>query len=157
MAKFHMIRPLPTGSTPEAKAERSHIQASRWGIPGVPGDGALAGKPYLVDESTARALARSGWVVCDAKGTPTGEAIPAPEKPEIRAGTQEWKDLPPEERFGSEEWRDIQMQKALEAAAEKEAAAQSPATTTATPQTPEQPAPEIESTRKRTPRIPEEV
>lgn len=127
MAKVYVIRQLPVGNSPEARAERSHLQGSRWGIRGVPGDGALAGKPYFVDEDTAAALINSGWVLCDQSGKPTGATLP-PTKPAIRSGTQEWKDLPPEERFGSEEWRDAELQRQLDAATEAPAPEKAPET-----------------------------
>lgn len=146
MAKVYVIRTLPIGNSSEAKAERSHLQGSRWGIAGVPGDGALAGKPYFVEEGVAAALINnSGWVLCDQSGKPTGETLPPPAKPAIRAGTAEWKALPPEERFGSEEWYDFQMQKKLDEAAAAEAPAQ-PTPSNPVPEQMPDPMPEPAST-----------
>jgi len=133
MATTYMIRPLPAGNSPAARIERSHLQASRWAIPGVGGDGAIAGKVYSInDPLVASNLSRKGFIFCDQSGKPVvGEAGPAADEkaaekknasPAIRAGTEEWYALPPDQRFGTEEYREAELQRKLDEEWQKEQA-----------------------------------
>jgi len=68
-AKRKVIRVIPEapkGASKEdvdkAKAEASHLRASRWPFKGAPQGGALAGRVYEVDADTAAFLvSHKGW------------------------------------------------------------------------------------------------
>lgn len=115
--KVHVIRLLPTGNSPAARTERTHLQASKWLIPGAPGGEGIAGRPYLVTIDIAASLLRKEWVLCDAAGKQIDGELPKSDQPApLRNGTAEWFALPLDQRPGTEEFREAQFQKKLQEA-----------------------------------------